>query len=212
MKKSKNKEYKKMKKVLTIAIALLLSLTFAIGVAAEEITDDINEDVTVTEEEKTGIIETLTSSSLWASLGGTLVMVLGVFAYVGKHFKGLSLKVDGKVDTATLKAEIKEKASETNSMLQAEVNELKEQLATMQGNEKMLVTAITLFIMNMKFDGVAKAKITELLTGFVDVANLSIKDVCESVNKAIEEAKANEEKQSTPALDSIIAEGEIALG
>lgn len=201
-----------MKKVLTIAIALVIALTFAIGVAAEEITDDINEDVTVTEEEKTGIIETLTNSSLWASLGGTLVMVLGVFAYVGKHFKGLSLKVDGKVDTATLKAEIKEKTSETNSMLQTEVNELKEQLATMQGNEKMLVTAITLFIMNMKFDGIAKAKITELLTGFVDVANLSIKDVCESVNKAIAEAKAQEEKQSTPALDSIIAEGEIALG
>lgn len=201
-----------MKKVLTIAIALVLTLTFAIGVAAEEITDDINEDVTVTEEEKTGIIETLTSSSLWASLGGTLVMVLGVFAYVGKHFKGLSLKVDGKVDTATLKAEIGEKTNETNALMQKEISALKEQLATMQGNEKMLVTAITLFIMNMKFDGIAKAKITELLTGFVDVANLSIKDVCESVNKAIEEAKANEEKQSTPALDSIIAEGEIALG
>lgn len=205
-----------MKKILTFALTIILIFTLAFAVSAEEAieesTQDINQEVTVTEEEKSGIIKTLMNSSVWASVSSMLVMAIGVIAFVGKHFKGLTTIVQGKVDTSTLKAEIAEKTAETSKLMQAEISELKEQLKTMQGNEKMFTTAVTLFIMNAKFDSTAKAKITELLTGFVDVANLSVAEICENVNKAIEEAKKAEDKPDTPELDAIINEvTEMAL-
>lgn len=197
-----------MKKIIALVITIIAILTFTCSVYAEEITEtapDINEQITVTEEEEKGIIDTLMNSTVWASIGSYVAMALSVIIVIYKKFGGVSDLIKSKADNATVLSGVKSVVNDAFSEVQKQLAETKNKLAATEENEKKLATILSLYIMNAKINSNAKAEIMQYVNGIKDI-NGSISEICDTVAKAIEEADKAEEKIETPALDAVVSE------
>jgi hypothetical protein len=133
--------------------------------------------------------------------------VLACIASFRKSIGAISNLISDRADAKTISAALKESSDEISLVFNDKLAEIDRRLTETDSNEKILTTILTIFITNVNINPNAKAEIMNYLTGIKDL-NGKVADIVETANKIIEEANAVEEKIPTPALDSIVSEGE----
>ena len=203
-----------MKKILARFLVLMLCAMLGVGVFATDPTTVPPPDTSV--ESATEIVvsdatnfdallEGLTNSTFWTTMGTVLAAVIGMLAMFKKHFGNISTLISGKADAKEINKALKGATEELSKEFCERLNELEAKLADADNDEKKLMAMFTIFVANANINPNAKAEIMNYLTGIKDISG-KIVDVVETANKIIEDANAAEVKASTPALDTIIAE------
>lgn len=207
-----------MKKIIFVllSLSLIFSLCCVSVFATAETTpeaenEQIDHPTTVTEdaERETDneidvdtVIDKLTDSTLWISIGAVAAACLGIIGTVSSKFKNIIALIARKADSNTVIDSVKDSVSVMSKAFADELDKVKKQLNEAKETEDKLYTILVLFITNAKINPTAKAEIMKLITGTKNFGE-NPDSVIESVNKAIEAAVAAEEKIVTPALDAI---------
>lgn len=194
-----------MKKIIALVIAIIATLTFTYTVCAEEM--DVNEQITVTEEQEQGIIDTLMNSTVWGSIISYAVTAGAIVIFVYKKFGSvIALVKSGKADTTAVLNSVKGAIDESFEKIQTELASTKTKLAETEENEKKLTAILCMYIANdTRYNPTAKAEIMKYTSGIKSFAG-TVEQICTEAQKAIEEAQKNEVKVETPALDEIVSE------
>lgn len=194
-----------MKKIIALVIAIIAILTFTYTVCAEE--TDVNEQITVTEEQEKGIIDAIINSTVWGSLISYALMAGGIVVFVYKKFGSvIALVKSGKADTTTVLNGVKNAIDESFEKIQTELASTKVKLAETEENEKKLTAILCMYIANdTRYNPTAKAEIMKYTSGIKGFAG-TVEQICNEAQKAIEEAQKNEVKIETPVLDEIVSE------
>lgn len=153
------------------------------------------------------MLEGLTNSTFWTTMGTVLLSVIGMLAMFKKHFGNISTLISGKAETSEINKALKGATEEMSAEFRKKISELEAKLAEADNDEKKLMAMFTIFVSNANINPNAKAEIMKYLTGIKDISG-KIVDVVETANKMIEDANAVEEKIPTPALNSIVTEDE----
>lgn len=194
-----------MKRIITFAFALILVFALSFNALAEEIpteTPDINEEITVTEAEEKGIIDTLMNSTVWISIGSYVSLAFGIVIFVHKKFGTIAQMIRNKAEVNDIKGAIKETVAE----LKTQLEETQLKLATAQENEKKLTTILCMYIMNdTKYNPNAKAEIMKYISGIKDFSG-TVLEICNEATAEIQKMNDAEEKEQTPTLDEIVSE------
>ncbi len=159
--------------------------------------DEANENTDVD-----NLIDKLTNSTLWISIGTVAAACLGIIGTVAAKFKNIVALISRKADTKTLMDALKDSNSTISKSFNDELTKVQNQLAEAKSTEDKLYTLLVLFITNVKMNPIAKAEIMKLISGAKNFSD-DPDGIIEAVNKAIEEAEEAEEKIETPALDAI---------
>jgi len=205
-----------MKKILATLFVVLLIFTLGICVFASEETSapmpetstetaDPNEHAVTDESKFDKLLEGLTNSTFWTTMGMILTAVVACIATFRKNFGFITDLISKKADEKTISAALKSTSTEISETFNKKLNEVITKLSETENNEKTLITILTIFITNANINPNAKAEIMNYLTGIKDFSG-KVTDIVEDATRIIEEADAAEEKVYTPALDSIIAE------
>lgn len=218
-----------MKKFLiSIATAILFCLCFTfIANASEQISTDAQEESgTVTEtiqatepstpeENASELVEyainLATSSAFWTTVAGVLTALTGGVVAIVKLFTSLKNLIKSKADAKTVVdaiqngiKEISNKYEENVTTLNANLQEVKNELAIEKENSKQLSVMLTSYMLNTKIGTSAKGEIMKMASGIKQYTGSAV-EMIEQLNEAIEVAKAEEEKIDTPALDEVIS-------
>lgn len=199
-----------MKRIFALVIAIIAILTFTYSVCAEELTSDapdINEVITVTEEEEQGIIDMIMNSTAWGSIASFFIMAGGIVIFVWKKFGSvIALIKGGKADTNTVLNSMKGAIDASFAEVQKKLTETQTKLDETEENNKKLTAILCMYIANdTRYNPTAKAEIMKYTSGIKKFAG-TVEEICADAHKAISEAQANEPKQDTPALDAIVSE------
>lgn len=199
-----------MKRIFALIIAIIAILVFTYSVCAEELTTDtpdINEVITVTEEEEQGIIDMIMNSTAWGSIASFFIMAGGIVIFVYKKFGSvIALIKGGKADTNTVLNSMKGAIDASFAEVQKQLDEARNRAETSEENNKKLTALLCMYIANdTRYNPTAKAEIMKYTSGIKSFTG-TITEICDEAQKAIKEAEANEPKQDTPALDAIINE------
>lgn len=200
-----------MKKILTFTLALIFMFAFALTICADEVvTDepvtvapDINEEITVTEEEQKGIIDTLMNSTVWVSIGTYVSLALGILVFIHKKFGSVVAMIKSKADAQTVVNGVNGALKETFAEIEKQLKETQIKLATTEENEKKLTTILCMYIMNDKFNPNAKAEIMKYITGIKEFTG-TVAEICEEASQEIARLDEADIKEETPALDQIV--------
>ena len=212
-----------MKRIISLVIAVIFVLTLGACVvfAEGEPSADVNSEalvdsgaegstptVDVQDESKFDkLLEGITNSTFWTTMGTVLAAVVGMLAMFKKHFGAITALISGKADTKAINEALKTASSEISAAFCNKLNELEAKLAEADDDEKKLMAMFTIFVSNANINPNAKAEIMKYLTGIKDISG-KVVDVVEKANKIIAEANDAEEKISTPALDFITGDGD----
>jgi hypothetical protein len=210
-----------MKKILSLTLVfLIIFMIGAIAVFADgELATDINSEalgdsisagstptVEVQDNSKFDkMLEGITNSTFWTTMGTVLAAVVGMLAMFKKHFGNISTLISGKADTKAVNSALKDASAEISKDFCDKLDKLEAKLAEADNDEKKLMAMFTIFAANANINPNAKAEIMKYLTGIKDISGKVI-DVVETANKIIAEANAAEEQLPTPALDAITEE------
>ena len=212
-----------MKRIISLVIAVIFVLTLgAFAVFAEgEPSADTNSEalgnsgtegstptVDVQDESKFDkLLEGLTTSTFWTTMGTVLAAVVGMLAMFKKHFGTITTLISNKADAKAINEALKSASAEISAEFCDKLNALEAKLTEADDDEKKLMAMFTIFVSNANINPNAKAEIMKYLTGIKDVSG-KVVDVVEKANKIIADANAAEEKLPTPALDSITGDGD----
>ena len=212
-----------MKRIISLVIAVTFVLTLgAFAVFAEgEPSADVNSEalgdsgaevsaptVDVQDESKFDkLLEGITNSTFWTTMGTVLAAVVGMLAMFKKHFGAITALISGKADTKSINEALKTASAEISEEFCNKLNALEAKLSEADDDEKKLMAMFTIFVSNANINPNAKAEIMKYLTGIKDISG-KVVDVVEKANKIIADANAAEEKIPTPALDSITGDGD----
>jgi hypothetical protein len=171
-----------------------------------------------TKDEKTSlksIIDAVTNSSLWISVGAYLLAAIATISVVVKNINAVKSLLGSKADKEVIKSAIKDGTAEIRETFDAEYKKINAELEAHREKEKQMWAILTIFMTHAKIPAAAKAEIMNCVTGLKDMTG-DIAEIVEEAEKAIcaaeEEAKLN--AAPTPALDEIIstAAGVMELG
>lgn len=217
---------KTLARLLVIVLATMLGLgVYATDTATEPPVDSVVESVTeapletpvidVSDESKfDGLLEGITNSTFWTTMGMILTAVIACIATFRKNFGNIAGMISNKADAHTINTAIKESTKALTNDFNAKLTEIEVRLNDSNSNEKILTTILTIFMTNANINPNAKAEIMQYLTGLKET-NGTVIEIVDKANKIIEEANAAEVKEPTPALDTIVAEeetNEMVLG
>ena len=218
-----------MKRIITIIAALVLCASlFVFPVFAEDTVTDIPVD-TVTEgtvtdtptepeitpesEEKAftaELVDALTNGANWAKFGGILAAVLAALAVIGKYASGIKALVGGVKSLVEGKAskDDTEKLvkSETDKIISATLTALddtkkkQDELTAKYNEQTAILTLITLQLVKSPY---ARTEIMNLITT-AKMQGKEAAEIVEVIEAEIKAAEDAEEKDPTPALDSIL--------
>ena len=208
-----------MKKIISRFLVLMLCAMFGLGVYATEsdpvVIEGNTTEITVTDESSfTELLEGFTTSTFWTTTGMVLTAVIGCIATFRKNFGSLETLVKNKADAKAISEALKASSTELSATFNNKLTEIETRLNTTDGNEKILITILTIFMTNANINPNAKAEIMQYLSGIKDM-NASVAEMVEAANKIIQEANEAELKEPTPALDSIVneeTESKMVLG
>ena len=218
-----------MKRIITIIAALVLCASlFVFPVFAEDTVTDIPVDTvpedTVTDiptepeitpesEEKAftaELVDALTNGANWAKFGGILAAVLGTLAVIGKYASGIKTLVGGVKNMVEGKASKEETEklvkSETDKIISATLTALDEtkkkqdELTAKYNEQTAILTLITLQLVKSPY---ARTEIMNLITT-AKMQGKEAAEIVEVIEAEIKAAEESEEKDPTPALDSIL--------
>ena len=210
---------RKMKKIISRFLVLMLCAMLGLGVYATEsdpvVIEGNTTEITVTDESSfTELLEGFTTSTFWTTTGMVLTAVIGCIATFRKNFGSLETLVKNKADAKAISEALKASSTELSATFNNKLTEIETRLNTTDGNEKILITILTIFMTNANINPNAKAEIMQYLSGIKDM-NASVAEMVEAANKIIQEANEAELKEPTPALDSIVneeTESKMVLG
>lgn len=213
-----------MKKLMARFIILVLCAMLGIGVYATDTTTTVPPDTTVevstdaeilVTDESTfdDMLEGLMNSSFWTTTGLIAVAVISCVATFRKYFGFIADLISKKADEKTISEALKKASEEMSETFNSKLTQIEGYIGDTASNEKILVTILTIFITNANINPNAKAEVMQYLAGLKDI-NGRVEEIVETANKIIAEANAAEEKEPTPALDSIVeeSESEMVLG
>jgi hypothetical protein len=206
--------------LLTFAVVTFLSvgtifLTVSASASENEETDTPTVEI-ATESEKTAsedmentrissLIDSITNSSLWISIGSYLLAAIATITVVVKNFNNVKSLIGAKADKDVIKASIKDGVKEMRDTFDAEYKKINAELETHREKEKQMWAILTIFMTHAKIPTAAKAEIMNCITGMKDMTG----ELCEIVEEAEKAILAAEEEAAksavpTPALDEII--------
>lgn len=189
-----------MRKIIFAVLCIAALCALVIPAAAEVTTEaGLTADV---EPAYNGLVDAITSSSLWISIGTYASAAIAVLALVKSKFGHLVELVSKKADTDTLKKAVSSSAEEIKDAFVARLDEVNAALASETENRKKMEAVLAIFILNTKLSTSARAEIMELLSGMKEMTG-TVQEIVEAAEAAIEKAEAEKEKPSTPALDKI---------
>lgn len=187
-----------MKRTLCIFFSLVFCFCLCLSVSATEVTT-----------EDTGIIDSFlakfTDASFWVAIIGFLVSVVSVLSAVAvffKKIKNVAELIKGRATKDEIINAIKEANTETQKEIEKKLNETKEALAKCTDREEELTTLIALLIDYSNINPTAKAEIMARVSGLKKLTG-SVVDIVKEVEAQVEQAKNEEIKPETPALDKI---------
>lgn len=187
-----------MKRTLCIFFSLVFCFCLCLSVSATEVTT-----------EDTGIIDSFlakfTDSSFWIAIIGFLVSVVSVLSAVAvffKKIKNVAELIKGRATKDEIINAVKEANTETQKEIEKKLNETKEALAKCTDREEELTTLIALLIDYSNINPTAKAEIMARVSGLKKLTG-SVVDIVKEVEAQVEQAKNEEIKPETPALDKI---------
>ena len=151
------------------------------------------------------LVDSITNSSLWVSIGSYILAAIAVISFVAKKFGAISEMIKNKADKSVITAEIKSGVKEMREVFDDEYQKINAELEQHQEKEKQMWAMLTIFMTHAKIPSSAKAEIMNCITGIKDMTG-DIKEIVESAEKAIcaAEKEAAENATPTPALDEII--------
>lgn len=198
-----------MKRLIICAFVIIFTLVFALNICASETavqSNDINEQVTVTDQEQQGIIDTIMNSTIWVSIGTYASLALGILVFVHKKFGSISSLIKSKADTETVIKGVSAIVEDSIAEIRAQLAESQTKLASAEDNEKKLTTILCMYIMNdTRYNANAKAEIMKYISGIKSFSG-SVIEICETATAEIEKLNEAEQKESTPVLDEILSE------
>lgn len=180
-----------MKKFLgIIALFSAIFCVFTFGVSAEEVAE-----ASAVKE----WIDGITNSALWASIGSVLLTAVGVIALLKKKLGGIAELIKGKADTVTI---VNATANAYAEIAGKVDKELLPELEALRKENKQLLDIFSVFVANVRMNDAAKSEILQIIAGVKEYKG-STAEIVEKVTAKIEEKKATEPKEETPALDAI---------
>lgn len=186
-----------MKRIVCIFFALVFCFCLCLSASAQEVTKDV------------GVIDSFlakfTDSSFWVAIVGCLVAVISVLSGVAvfvKKLKKIVELVKGRATKEEIVNAIKEANAETQAEIEKKLTETKEALNKCTTREEELTTLIALLIDYSNINPTAKAEIMARVSGLKELTG-PVMDIVKEVEKEVEEAKNQEVKPDTPALDKI---------
>lgn len=205
-----------MKKIIFVILSLTLIFSlccvsaFAVSENTSEVkTEQIDHAMPVVGDDEANenhdvdnLIDKLTNSALWISIGTVAAACLSIIGTVAAKFKNIVALISRKADTKTVIDALKDSNSTISKSFNDELTKVQNQLTEAKSTEDKLYTLLVLFITNVKMNPIAKAEIMKLISGAKNFSD-DPDGIIEAVNKAIEEAEEAEEKIETPALDAI---------
>lgn len=207
-----------MKKFIARFLVVMLCAMLGIGVYATDstvVTDTYIDSATsvsdsteiIVSDEATfdGMIEALTNSALWTTIGLVAAAIIACIATFRKYFGFITDLISKKADENTINSALKQASTELSEVFNQKLNQIDGHLKDTDSNAKILISILTIFITNANINPNAKAEIMQYLTGIKDI-NTSVAELVETANRIIQEANEAEVKESTPALDAIIEE------
>ncbi len=218
-----------MKRIITIIAALVLCASLLVfPVFAEDTVTDIpvdtvpedtvtdtptEPDITPESEEKaftSELVDALTNGANWAKFGGILAAVLAALAVIGKYASGIKALVGGvkslvegkasKEDTEKL---VKKEGEKIVSAVLTAVDDTKkkqDELTAKYNEQTAILTLITLQLVKSPY---ARTEIMNLITT-AKMQGKEAAEIVEVIEAEIKAAEDAEEKDPTPALDSIL--------
>ncbi len=209
-----------MKRIILLAVAAILVFalgSFAVFAEGEPSVDTNTEalgDSTVNVQDNSKfdkLLEGLTNSTFWTTMGTVLAAVVGMLAMFKKHFGNIATLISGKADSRVINEALKSASEEISKDFSNKISEFEAKLTEADNDEKKLMAMFTIFVSNANINPNAKAEIMSYLTGIKDISGKVI-DVVEHANKIIAEANAVEDKLPTPALDAITGSNDTEGG
>lgn len=206
-----------MKKIIIVLIALTLVFSlYSLSVSATSEntpTTDNEAEIgsnTVVEGENTEaegvtadeILEIVTDSTLWATVGTVVASVLTIVIVVTNKFKGIASLIGNKADALSVANAIRDSKNEVKTAYKDEIAKISKALEESREVNERLLTIVVLFVTQSRINPTAKTEIMNLITG-VKKFDGNPEEVIAKVTTVIEEAKKTEEKVETPALDVI---------
>lgn len=153
-----------------------------------------------------GWIDSITSSSLWVSIGSYLLTAIAIIGFVAKKLGNINELIRGKADKATITAEIKSGVKEMRAAFDDEYQKINSELMAHKEKEKQMWAMLTIFMTHCKIPAAAKAEIMNCITGIKDMSG-DLKEIVEAAEEAICAAEKEEAENApaTPALDAVLA-------
>lgn len=151
------------------------------------------------------LIDSITSSSLWMSIGAYVMMAIGVIAFVAKYGKKLSDLIKSKADKEAIRAAIDQGVKEMRDDFDEEYGRINAKLEQQYEKEKQMWAILTIFMTHAKIPQAAKSEIMNCITGIKDMTG-DLHEIVEKAEEAIiaAEKEAAENATPTPALDDIV--------
>lgn len=204
-----------MKRLFTFILIIVMMMTMAVCVFAEEVsTEQTAQDIV---EETSDKISTIVGIGGAAGIGAIVIAVIAFFVNNFKKFKDIVNSLasgfktifskDGKIENVPqafnqIESEVKGLAKSFNS----ELDVVKEKLEKSESQNEMLIQVLSVFIINCSYiNPYAKNELIQLITGTKEFGE----NVAETINRiqaSVEEAKLNEVKPETPYLDKVTSE------
>lgn len=204
-----------MKRFLILFLAIVLSFSLSVSVCAEEdvetVTSDASSETTLPEDPSDAVsawdkvLEKLTSSTMWISVGTYVASAFALYELIKKRFSGVIALIKDKSDTKTIVAAVSEGYAEIKDKLDDRVKVLSEKVDAEQQTVDKMMVVLSVFMAHAKINEHARAEIMLMLTG-VKTYTGDLAEIVEKVTETVEAAIAAEEKIETPALDEIASE------
>jgi hypothetical protein len=207
-----------MKKLLTLALILVMVFTMTLCVFAEEVAQGETDQTTqAIVEETTDKISTIVGIGGAAGIGAIVIAVIAFFVNNFKKFREIVNSLasgfktifskDGKIENvpqafSQIETEVKGLAKSFNS----ELDVVKEKLEKSESQNEMLIQVLSVFIINCSYiNPYAKNELIQLITGTKEFGE-NVAETIKRIEASVEEAKANEVKPETPFLDKVTSE------
>lgn len=204
-----------MKRILIIALAVIVAATLGIVVAAETSSDpvDVGDDPVPEEVESEGVdvlLAAVGSGTFWTTAVSILATLAGCIAMFKNKFTQITASI-GKTATAEhLTAQTGNLATEIKKALGEKTDKISGDISAMLDNYKLLLTCFTVFVESAKINTNAKKEILDYLTGVKSISDNVAETVADAL-KAIEEANAAEPVIETPKTDAAISNSQTMI-
>lgn len=204
-----------MKRLFTFILIIVMMMTMAVCVFAEEVsTEQTAQDIV---EETSDKISTIVGIGGAAGIGAIVIAVIAFFVNNFKKFKDIVNSLasgfktifskDGKIENVPqafnqIESEVKGLAKSFNS----ELDVVKEKLDKSESQNEMLIQVLSVFIINCSYiNPYAKSELIQLITGTKEFGE-NVAETIKRIEASVEEAKLNEVKPETPFLDKVTSE------